>query len=151
MSIEHTLAFIKPEAVAKRLTGEICAMIENASLRIIAAKMQRMTLQKACEFYAEHQQRPFYEALTEYISSGPIFVMALEGEDAVRRYRKLMGATHPKDSAVGTIRHRFARDATHTKVIQNAVHGSDSPDTARREIDFFFAPDEIHPLRGNMT
>lgn len=143
MAIEHTLSIIKPDAVARNLIGEICSRIENNDLRIIAAKMLHMTRQQAEEFYDEHRERPFYRELVNFMTSGPVMVMILEGDNAINRYRQLMGATIPKFAAPGTIRHDLSSDNPNTEVHENAVHGSDSNDSARREIDFFFDANEI--------
>lgn len=138
MTIERTLSIIKPDGVAKRLIGEIIHRLERVGLRVIAAKMQRLTLERAQEFYAVHQDRPFFDELTKYMSSGPIFVQVLEGEDAVIANREVMGATDPNDALAGTIRADFAESIHH-----NVVHGSDGLETASQEIQFFFSPEEI--------
>jgi nucleoside-diphosphate kinase len=136
---ERTLSIIKPEAVQKGLIGEILKRFESAGLKIVAARLVRLTKSQAEAFYAVHKERPFYGGLTDYISSGPIFVSVLEGENAVRKNRDIMGATDPAKAAAGTIR----RDCG-TDVERNAVHGSDAPETAASEIAFFFKPNEIH-------
>lgn len=133
MAIERTLSIIKPDAVAKNLIGEIYRRFEGAGLRILAARMLHATPEQAGAFYAVHQGRPFYNDLVTFMSSGPILVQVLEGEDAIAKNRELMGATDPKKAAPGTIRADFA-----LTVDENAVHGSDGPDTARAEIAFFF-------------
>lgn len=138
MSIERTLSIIKPDAVAKDVIGEILSRFENNGLRIVAAKMLRLGEAQAGGFYAEHQGRPFYPALIEFMTSGPVLVQVLEGENAIARNRELMGATNPKEAAVGTIRADFA-----TSIDANAVHGSDSPASAAREIAYFFAATEL--------
>lgn len=143
MAIEHTLSIIKPDAVAKNHIGEIYSRFEKNDLRIIAAKMLYLTRQQAEEFYAVHKERPFYKQLVEFMVSGPVMVQVLEGDNAITRHRQLMGATIPKFAAPGTIRHDLAYDADSTEVHENAVHGSDSQENARNEIDFFFKPDEI--------
>lgn len=138
MSIERTLSIIKPDAVAKNAIGAICQRLEKAGLRIIAAKMQHLTTAQAEGFYAVHSQRPFFGALVDFMCSGPVMIMVLEGDNAIVNYRDLMGATDPKKAAAGTIRADFA-----DSIDENAVHGSDSPETAKEEINFFFKPDEI--------
>ncbi len=140
MAVERTLSIIKPEAVAGNLIGKIYDRFESAGLRIVAAKMLHLAREQAEGFYAVHRERPFYADLVAYMQTGPVMVQVLEGEDAIRRHREIMGATNPKDAAAGTIRAEFA-----TSVEENAVHGSDGPETARTEIDFFFTPDEICP------
>ena len=140
MAIERTLSIIKPDAVAKNVIGEICSRFEKGGLRIIAAKMLHLTRKQAEEFYAVHKERPFYGELVEFMTSGPVVVQALEGEEAIARNRELMGDTNPAKAAAGTIRADFA-----TTIDENAVHGSDGPETAKREIDFFFNESEICP------
>ena len=129
----RTLSIIKPDAVRKNKIGAIYSRFEEAGLKIVAARMLTLTSEQAAEFYAVHRQRPFYQGLIEFMTSGPIVVQVLEGEDAVKRNRELMGATNPADAAVGTIRADFAEN-----VEANAVHGSDSPENAAVEIAFFF-------------
>jgi nucleoside-diphosphate kinase len=138
MAIERTLSIIKPDAVAKNVVGEIYSRFEQAGLRIVAARMLRLSDAVAGGFYAEHRERPFYPALVEFMTSGPVVVQVLEGENAVARNRELMGATDPKKADPGTIRADFA-----TSIDANAVHGSDSPQSAAREIAYFFAASEI--------
>lgn len=138
MAVERTLSIVKPDAVAKNLIGDICSRFEHAGLRIIAAKMMRLQEDKARGFYAEHRERPFFAELVEFMTSGPIVVQVLEGENAIARNRDLMGATNPAEAAAGTVRRDFAES-----VGRNAVHGSDSPAAAEREIAYFFAPDDI--------
>jgi nucleoside-diphosphate kinase len=138
MSVERTLSIIKPDAVSRGLMGEIIKRFEAGGLRIAAGKMLRLTPARAQAFYAVHKERPFYAGLCAYMSSGPIFVSVLEGEAAIMRNREIMGATDPAKAAPGTIRRDCGRD-----VEQNAVHGSDGPETAAHEIAFFFRPDEI--------
>ena len=133
MSSERTLSIIKPDAVAKNVIGQIYTRFENAGLKIVAARMLHMSTEQAQAFYAVHKARPFYNDLVQFMTSGPVMVQVLEGENAVARNRELMGATNPKDAAAGTIRADFADN-----VEANAVHGSDGPDTARDEIKFFF-------------
>jgi len=140
MAVERTISIIKPDAVAKNVIGQIYARFEMAGLRIVAAKMLHLTREQAGEFYAVHKERPFYGELVDYMTSGPIMVQVLEGEDAVAKNREVMGATNPKDAAPGTIRADFANDIT-----ENAVHGSDAAETAKNEIAFFFKPEEICP------
>ena len=138
MSVERTLSIVKPDAVGRNLIGEILRRFETAGLRIVAGKLLRLTPERARAFYAVHRERPFFAGLCAYMSSGPIFVSVLEGENAIMKNREIMGATDPAKAAAGTIRKDFGRD-----VEQNAVHGSDGPDTAAIEIAFFFRPDEI--------
>ncbi len=138
MAVERTLSIIKPDAVAKNIIGEIYARFEKAGLRIVAARMLHLSREQAEGFYAVHKERPFFGELVEFMTSGPIMVQALEGENAIARNREVMGATNPKDAAPGTIRADFA-----TEVTENAVHGSDGPDTAAQEIKFFFKTSEI--------
>ena len=138
MPVERTLSIVKPDAVAKNLIGEIYARFEKGGLRIIAAKMLRATSEQAAGFYAEHRGKPFYDALIEYMCSGPVVVQVLEGENAIRVNRQLMGATDPQKAAPGTIRADFAES-----IDANAVHGSDSAASAAREIDYFFSANEI--------
>jgi len=140
MAVERTLSIIKPDAVAKNLIGEIYRRFEKAGLRIIAARMLHLTQKQAEGFYAVHKERPFFNDLVKFMTSGPVMVQALEGEDAIAKHRELMGATNPKDAAPGTIRADFAQT-----VDENAVHGSDGPDTAQTEIAYFFKPDEVCP------
>ncbi len=143
MAVERTLSIVKPDAVARNLIGEIYARLERAGLRIIAAKMLHLTREDAERFYAVHRERPFFGELVEFMSSGPIMVQVLEGENAIDNHREVMGATDPKKAAPGTIRADFASEIT-----ENAVHGSDGPDTARGEIAFFFSElDILHRTR----
>jgi len=138
MAIEQTLSIIKPDATTRNLTGAINAIIEKAGLRIVAQKRVRWTLAQAQKFYAEHKGRPFYDTLCEFMTSAPIVVQVLEGENAIEKYRKVMGATDPEEAKRGTIRRRYARSKP-----QNSVHGSDSPASASREIALIFGPNEI--------
>jgi nucleoside-diphosphate kinase len=138
MAIERTFSIIKPDATARNITGKIIDKLESAGLRVVAQKRLRMTRQQAEAFYAVHRERPFYGELVEFMSSGPVVVQVLEGENAVVKNREVMGATNPKDAAPGTIRAEFARSLG-----ENSVHGSDAPETAREEIAFFFKKDEI--------
>ena len=139
MSVERTLSIIKPDAVGRNLIGEILKRFEASGLKIAAGKLVRLTPDRARAFYAVHKERPFFESLCAYMSSGPIFVSVLEGEGAVMKNREIMGATDPAKAAPGTIRRDWGKD-----VEQNAVHGSDGAETAATEIAFFFRPDEIH-------
>jgi nucleoside-diphosphate kinase len=141
MTLERTLSIIKPDAVGKQLIGAILQRFENAHFRIVAAKMLKMTKEQAEEFYEEHEGREFYLPLIEFMSSGPIMALVLEGDDIISAYRELIGNTDPTQAALGTIRADFAETTRY-----NAVHGSDSPASASREIAFFFADDEIHSL-----
>lgn len=138
MAVERTLSIIKPDAVAKDLIGEINKRFEAAGLHIIAAKMLHLNEDQARGFYAVHKDRPFYNDLVAYMQSGPIMVQVLEGEGAILRNREIMGATNPAEAAAGTIRADYAES-----VEENAVHGSDGPETAKDEITFFFKADEI--------
>jgi len=145
MAIEQTLSIIKPDAVSRNLIGRIYSRFEDAGLSIIAARMLRLDRKKAGEFYQVHRDRPFYNDLVEFMSSGPVMVQVLEGEDAIRKNRELMGATFPKDAEPGTIRADFCDPEGDQG--KNAVHGSDGPETAKTEIAFFFTADEIF-VRG---
>ena len=138
MALERTLSIVKPDAVAKNIIGEIYSRFEKGGLRIVASKMIRLTPEMAGGFYAEHEGKPFYEDLVKYMTSGPIVVQVLEGEDAIQVNRTLMGATNPSDAEPGTIRADFAES-----IDANAVHGSDAPASAEREVGFFFAAEEI--------
>ncbi len=138
MAVERTLSIIKPDAVAKNIIGEINARFEKAGLRIVAARMLHLSREQAEAFYAVHKERPFFGELVEFMISGPILVQVLEGENAIAKNREVMGATNPKDAAPGTIRADFAKEVT-----ENAVHGSDAPETANQEIKFFFKDGEI--------
>lgn len=139
MTTERTLSIIKPDAVSKNVIGEIISRFEKGGLRIAAAKMMHLSKKQAEEFYSVHKERPFFAALVSFISSGPVLVQVLEGENAIAMNRQIMGATNPKDAAPGTIRADFADSIDH-----NAVHGSDAPETAKQEIAFFFNPEEIY-------
>ncbi len=134
MAIERTLSIVKPDAVARNVIGQILARFEAAGLKVIAARMMHLSRGEAEAFYAVHRERPFFRDLVEFMVSGPVMVQVLEGENAIRRNRDLMGATDPRKAAAGTIRADFAQS-----IDANAVHGSDGPDTARQEIGFFFA------------
>lgn len=140
MAIERTLSIIKPDAVAKNVIGEIYARFEQAGLRIVASKMLQLTDESAGGFYAEHQGKGFYGDLIEFMTSGPVMVQVLEGENAVATNRELMGATNPAEAAPGTIRADYANS-----IDANAVHGSDSPTSAEREVNYFFKPEEVCP------
>jgi len=140
MPVERTLSIIKPDAVAKNVIGPIYARFENAGLRIVAAKMKQLSRQEAEGFYAVHKERPFFNALVEFMVSGPVMIQVLEGDNAVARNRELMGATNPKDAAPGTIRADFAQS-----IDANAVHGSDSAENAAVEIAYFFSATELCP------
>ncbi|MEJ2344283.1 MAG: nucleoside-diphosphate kinase [Gammaproteobacteria bacterium] len=140
MTIERTLSIIKPDAVAKNIIGEIYSRFEKGGLRVVAGKMLHLSRQQAEGFYAVHRERPFFNDLVEFMISGPVMVQVLEGEDAIAKNRELMGATNPKDADPGTIRADFAET-----VDENAVHGSDSAETAQVEIAYFFPDVEIFP------
>ncbi|OGI45541.1 MAG: nucleoside-diphosphate kinase [Candidatus Muproteobacteria bacterium RBG_16_65_34] len=140
MAVERTLSIIKPDAVAKNLIGEINRRFERAGLRIVAARMLHLTTEQAEGFYAVHKERPFYRDLVKFMTSGPVLAQVLEGERAVAKNRELMGATDPKKAAPGTIRADLA-----SNVEENAVHGSDAPETAGAEIEYFFRNGEICP------
>jgi len=138
MAIERTFSIIKPDATARNLTGVINAVIEKAGLRIVAQKRVRMTREQAETFYAVHRERPFFRELVEFMTSGPVVVQVLEGENAIARHRDVMGATDPAQAAEGTIRKLYAKS-----IGENSVHGSDAPETAEREIAQFFSGNEI--------
>jgi nucleoside-diphosphate kinase len=138
MALERTLSIIKPDAVRKNLIGKILARFEAAGLRIVAARMMHLSREQAEGFYAVHRQRPFFRDLVQFMTSGPVLIQVLEGENAIARNRELMGATDPKKAERGTIRADFAES-----IDANAVHGSDSPDTARMEVAYFFAGSEV--------
>jgi nucleoside-diphosphate kinase len=138
MAVERTFSILKPDATARNLTGAINALIEQAGLRVIAQKRVRMTRAEAETFYSVHRQRPFFGELVEFMTSGPVVVQVLEGENAIAKYRDIMGATDPAKAAPGTIRKLYARS-----VGENSVHGSDGPDTAATEIAQFFSGNEI--------
>lgn len=138
MAIERTLSIIKPDAVAKNVIGEIYTRFEKAGLKIVAAKMMHLSQEKAEGFYAEHKERPFFKDLVSFMTSGPVIVQVLEGENAVLTHRDLMGATNPAEAAAGTIRADFAQS-----IDENAVHGSDSVESAAREVSYFFSDDEV--------
>ena len=138
MAMERTFSIIKPDAVAKNVIGEIVSRFEKAGLSIVASRMEQLTVDKAKGFYAEHEGKGFFEDLVNYMSSGPVIVQVIEGEGAIALNRQLMGATNPADADAGTIRADFAES-----IEANAVHGSDSPESAAREISYFFESDQL--------
>ena len=138
MSVTRTFSIIKPDATRRNLTGAVTKMLEDAGLRVVASKRIRMSRDQAEGFYAVHEERPFFNDLCTFMTSGPVVVQVLEGEDAVTRNREIMGATNPAQAAEGTIRKTYAES-----IEANSVHGSDSDENAKIEIDFFFKPDEI--------
>ena len=140
MSAERTLSIIKPDGVEKNLIGEIVSRFERAGLRIVGQQMQHLTTEQAEGFYAVHKERPFFNDLVAYMTSGPVVVQVLEGDDAIAKNRELMGATNPDNADPGTIRADFAKS-----IEENVVHGSDGPDTAAEEIRFFFGDDGLCP------
>jgi len=140
MAVERTLSIIKPDAVAKNVIGEIYSRFEKAGLQIVASRMMHLTEEQAGEFYAVHKERPFYGDLVAFMTSGPVVVQALEGENAIAAHRDVMGATNPAEAAAGTIRADFA-----SSIDENACHGSDAPETAAEEIKFFFGEDGVCP------
>ena len=141
MAVERTLSIIKPDAVAKNVIGEIYSRFEKAGLRIIASSMRQLTEEQAGKFYEVHKERPFYQELIDFMTSGPVMIQVLEGENAIALNRELMGATFPKDAEAGTIRADFC-DADGDQG-ENAVHGSDAAETAANEIPFFFKDEEV--------
>ncbi len=138
--MERTLSIVKPDAVERNLTGAILEQIEGSGLQIIALRMVRLSQKQAEDFYAVHRERPFYKSLVEFMTSGAVVVSALQGENAIQRYRDLMGATDPQEAGEGTIRKLYA-----TSIERNAVHGSDGPDTAHWELAFFFRDVDLVP------
>src|SRR5579871_549531 len=138
MSIERTFSIVKPDAVAAGHTGGILAMIQAAGFKIIGLRMTRLSPEQAQAFYAVHRERPFFGGLVKFMTEGPIVVMALEREDAIRKLREVMGATNPANAAEGTIRKRFA-----SNIERNCIHGSDAPETAEVELQFFFRTSEL--------
>ena len=142
MAVERTLSIIKPDAVAKNVIGKIYSRFETNGLKVVAAKMAWLSPQEAGAFYAVHRERPFYASLVEFMISGPVMVQVLEGENAILKHRELMGATDPQKAAPGTIRADFA-----SSVQNNAVHGSDGPETARAEVAFFFPEMSVYSGR----
>ena len=142
MATERTLSIIKPDAVAKNVIGEIYSRFEKAGLQVVAARMIQLTEEQAGNFYDVHRERPFFKDLVSFMTSGPVMVQALEGENAVAKNRDLMGATNPADAEAGTIRADFAKS-----IDENAVHGSDAAETAAQEIEFFFGNDGVCPRK----
>lgn len=140
MSVEQTLSIIKPDGVQKNLIGEIYSRFEKAGLSIVAARMMHLSKEQAQNFYAVHRERPFFNDLVQYMTSGPVMVQVLEGDSAIDKNRKIMGATNPADAEAGSIRADFA-----DSIEENIVHGSDGADTARQEIEFFFGADGVCP------
>lgn len=139
MALERTLSIVKPDAVAKNVVGEIYSRFEKAGLKIAAAKMKQLSRKEAEGFYAVHRERPFFDALVEFMSSGPVMIQVLEGDNAIAKNRELMGATNPKEAADGTIRADFA-----DSIDANAVHGSDAAETAAVEIAYFFPTTDVY-------
>jgi nucleoside-diphosphate kinase len=140
VAVERTLSIIKPDAVVKNAIGKIYSRFEAAGLKIVAARMMRLSKEQAEGFYAVHRERPFFGDLVKFMTSGPVMIQVLEGDDAIARNREIMGATDPRKAAPGTVRADFAQS-----IDANAVHGSDSADTARAEIAYFFSSVDIHP------
>jgi nucleoside-diphosphate kinase len=140
MSAQRTLAIVKPDAVAKRVVGKILTKIEDGGFTVLAVKLAHLSLGEARGFYYVHRQRPFYDSLCSFMAQGPCLLMVLEGDNAIQRWRDLMGATDPAKAAAGTIRKEFA-----SSIEANAVHGSDSPESAATEIPYFFSSLELHP------
>ncbi len=140
MALERTLSIVKPDGVSANLIGEVLRRLEKAGLTIIAARMRQLSQAEAEGFYAVHRERPFFKDLVRYMTSGPVLVQVLQGQNAIARNREIMGATDPKQAAAGTIRADLAKS-----IEQNVVHGSDAPDTAAREIAYFFSETELHP------
>jgi nucleoside-diphosphate kinase len=138
MAVEKTFSIIKPDAVAKNVIGEIVSRFEKAGLKVVASRMAQLSTEEAQGFYAEHEGRPFFNDLVSFMTSGPVVVQVLEGENAILRNRELMGATNPKEADAGTIRADFAES-----IDANAVHGSDAPESAAREIAYFFSDDQV--------
>lgn len=138
MAVERTLSILKPDTVEKNKVGEVIALIEKAGLKVVAAKLMRLSRPQAEGFYAVHKERPFFGELVDFMIRGPVMVMVLEGDNAIATYRKVMGATNPANAEAGTIRKLYAKD-----VGENAVHGSDAPDTAKQEVAYFFPGYEI--------
>ena len=140
MAIERTISIIKPDAIGKNVIGEIYSRFEKGGLKVIAAKMKHLSKSDAEGFYAVHKERPFFGDLVDFMTSGPVMIQVLEGENAVSKNRELMGATNPSDADAGTIRADFAQS-----IDENAVHGSDSAENAKIEMDYFFNEDEVCP------
>ena len=143
MAVQRTLSIIKPDGVEKNIIGEVYSRFEKAGLKIVAARMMHLSQTQAEGFYAVHKERPFFGALVEFMTSGPVMVQVLEGEGAIARNREIMGATNPKEAEPGTIRADFAES-----IDANAAHGSDAPETAREEIAFFFSEEQICPRQA---
>lgn len=139
MAIEQTLSIIKPDAVKDNNIGAIINLLENGGLKVVAARMTHLSKAQGQAFYGVHKAKPFFDELVAYVTSGPVLIMTLEGENAIAKNRAIMGATNPKDAAPGTIRALYGKSLD-----RNAVHGSDAPETAKTEIAFFFKPTEIH-------
>ena len=139
MATERTLSIIKPDGIGKNVVGEVISKLEKGGLKIVAAKMLHLSQEQAQGFYAVHKERPFFNDLVSFMTSGPVMVMALEGDNAIMKNREIMGATNPAEAEQGTIRAEFAET-----IDENIVHGSDGADTAKAEISFFFSPEEIH-------
>ncbi len=140
MAVERTFSIVKPDAVAKNAIGAIYGRFESAGLKVVASKMMHLSKEKAEGFYAEHKERPFFNDLVSFMTSGPVMVQVLEGENAIKANREIMGATNPSEAARGTLRADFA-----DSIDQNAVHGSDAPESAAREVAYFFSEEEICP------
>lgn len=138
MASERTLSIIKPDGIGKNVIGEVISKLEKGGLKIVAAKMMHLKDEQAQGFYAVHKERPFFNDLVSFMTSGPVMIMVLEGDDAIMKNREIMGATNPAEADPGTIRADFAKT-----IDENVVHGSDGPDTAKTEIGFFFSPEEI--------
>ncbi len=138
MSLERTYAMVKPDGVKRGLVGEVVRRLEQKGFRIVGMKLMQIPRETAEEHYGEHQGKPFFEGLVSFITSGPVVAMVVEGENAILEWRKMMGATNPKDAALGTIRGDFA-----STIDENVAHGSDAPETAEREIGIFFKPEEL--------
>jgi len=138
MKVERTVSIIKPDAIAKNVIGQIYSRFENAGLKIVAARMMRLSQQQAEDFYAVHKERPFFKDLVKFMITGPVMVQVLEGPNAILKHRDIMGSTNPKEAKPGTVRADFA-----ASIDENAVHGSDSPETAAQEIAFFFKEAEL--------
>ena len=138
MAIERTYAMVKPDGVKRGLVGEVVSRLEQKGFRIVGMKLMQIPRETAEKHYGEHQGKPFFEGLVSFITSGPVVAMVVEGENAILEWRKMMGATNPKDAALGTIRGDFA-----TTIDENVAHGSDAPETAEREIGIFFKPEEL--------
>jgi nucleoside-diphosphate kinase len=138
MALERTYAMVKPDGVKRGLVGEVVRRLEHKGFRIVGMKLMQIPRETAEEHYGEHREKPFFEGLVSFITSGPVVAMVVEGENAISEWRKMMGATNPKDAAPGTIRGDYA-----STIDENIVHGSDAPETAEREIQIFFAPEEL--------